>query len=71
MSGLRPKKLLLELPLWQLTLPEFGWVYPDALAAEHYRAVKEALAAGEPVEDRILDTYPSLTRRKARGKANV
>ena len=61
--GLRPKKELLTLPLWQLTLPEFGWVHPDMLAAEHYRAVKEAVAAGEPVPEKILDCYPTLKRR--------
>jgi hypothetical protein len=64
---LRNKQELLKLPIYELTLPEFAWIYEDGLGVEHYRAVKAALAKGIAVEDRILKCYPSL-RRRTNGK---
>jgi hypothetical protein len=62
MAGLRSKKELRTLPIWQLTLSEYSWIYPDGLASEHYAAVKSALKDGEPVDPKILATYPSLAK---------
>ena len=68
MTKLRSKKQLRELPLWQLTLPEFGWVYPDKVGRDHYFAVVDAVEKGLPVPENVLKSYPSLTtKRKPRG----
>lgn len=60
---MRTKKELLKLELWELTLPEFGWCYPDLLCFDHYRAVEQAVKDGKSVSPKIRATYPSLTKK--------
>jgi hypothetical protein len=63
----RTKKELLALPIYELTLPEFGWVYPDLLCFDHFHAVEAAIKAGKAVPPKVRATYPSL-KGKARAK---
>ena len=70
-AWMKTKKELLELPLYQLSLAQFTWLYPNSVCMEHYRGVKEALEQGLEVYPNYVEEYPSLVHTKLKRKRNA